>query len=203
MKDRFVYVVGFVFLITFLVAGALSAMNLVTRDRIAENGRIRYKEAVLLAMGLRDTDREDIEEMYARAVQTPIQTEMADVLYAKHLDGVEIVAIPFVGPGVWGDITGIIAMDRTLGTIIGLSILDQNETPGLGGRITEIEFLDQFAGEQVSDVGITLARGTGDTDPMNATIDGISGATGSSRAITGIVNQAIATLREVAADVAG
>jgi Na+-translocating ferredoxin:NAD+ oxidoreductase RnfG subunit len=62
----------------------------------------------------------------------------------------------------------------------GLSVISHSETPGLGDKITQSFFLDQF--QEVFFSGIELSKTGGD-------IDAISGATISSKAvINGIVS---------------
>jgi Na+-transporting NADH:ubiquinone oxidoreductase subunit C len=48
------------------------------------------------------------------------------------------------GKGLWGSMRALIVLSPDLTTLDGLVIYDQMETPGLGGRIGEQWFLDQF-----------------------------------------------------------
>jgi electron transport complex protein RnfG len=66
------------------------------------------------------------------------------------------------------------------GTISGVNIIRQSETPGLGTRIAEPEFTNQFSGKRIEDVRLRQDGGV---------IDAITGATISSRAITDIVHE--------------
>lgn len=77
-----------------------------------------------------------------------------------------------------------VAMD---GTVVGIDILDQNETQGLGDVITEDEFRAQFEGLSADDIALAADGGE---------IDGISGATESSQGVVNIVNDVIDTLSE-------
>jgi Na+-transporting NADH:ubiquinone oxidoreductase subunit C len=200
--------VGFVFILTFVVTGILSGLHIATRGRVAENDRLRYERAVLEAVGIIGAPRSEVSRTYGELERTRVGFEAGPeqvfapngILYRTLADGRPVVAMPFTGPGVWGDIVGVISVTEDLETIVGLSILDHNETPGLGGRITEEEFLAQFRGERISADGIALSRGRGDTDATNASVDAISGATGSSRALHGIVNRTIAALQAILAD---
>ncbi len=67
-----------------------------------------------------------------------------------------------------------------------------HETPGLGGRIDEAWFKEQFKGEYAAN-GIVVKHGGsgGDTDPDNGQVDGITGASRTSDSIQVIVNQQI------------
>ncbi|MFH1783384.1 MAG: RnfABCDGE type electron transport complex subunit G [bacterium] len=69
------------------------------------------------------------------------------------------------------------------GLISGVKILNHLETPGLGAKITEDAFLEQFKGKKAS----TILLKKGDSQ---GTIDAITAATISSRAVTGGVREA-------------
>ncbi len=43
------------------------------------------------------------------------------------------VAVPFAGPGLWGPIEGLLALEPDMRTIRGITFNKQEETPGLGG----------------------------------------------------------------------
>lgn len=197
-KESLIYTVLFVFAATFLFTGALSFVHTSTADIVANNERERYQRAVLAAMGIAAETQTEVFERY-EAVER-IEGEGEDI-YRATVDGRELIATPFTGPGVWGAIEGIISVTSDGQRIAGVEILDQNETPGLGGRVTEDWFLDQFDSERIGDDGgIDLNRGSGDYNPDNAAIDGITGATGTSRSIHQIVNNALARLREALAE---
>ena len=71
------------------------------------------------------------------------------------------------------------------GTINGVSILSISETAGLGMRAKEPSFYNQFAGQQAEK--FYVSKDGGDGQP----IDALSGATITSRAVTGAVNTAL------------
>ncbi len=88
-----------------------------------------------------------------------------------------------VASGYGGEIELLVALentDMTEGNIVikGISILSQSETPGLGAKIEEETFLQQFEETNVEEV--QLADDGGD-------IDAISGATISSEAVVDAV----------------
>lgn len=193
-KESLIYTVLFVFAATFVFTGALSFVHTSTADIVADNERERYQRAVLAAMGIEPETQAEVFDEY----ETVERLEGGDApMYRSTVDGREVIATPFTGPGVWGAIEGIISVTADGARIVGVEILDQNETPGLGGRVTEDWFLSQFDSEQIgADGEIALNRGSGDYNPDNSAIDGITGATGTSRSIHRIVNNALARLRE-------
>lgn len=73
---------------------------------------------------------------------------------------------------------------RPDGTVSGVTILSMSETPGLGAKTKESSFLRQYTGANAPDLAVNKDGGT---------VNAVSGATISSRAVTEAVNSAIAT----------
>ena len=71
------------------------------------------------------------------------------------------------------------------GTVNGISILSINETAGLGMKATEPAFYGQYEGKQTEK--FVVSKDGGDGEP----IDALSGATITSRSVTGAVNAAL------------
>lgn len=72
------------------------------------------------------------------------------------------------------------------GTVNGVSILSISETAGLGMKATEEAFYGQYQGKQTEKFYVSKDGGEGEA------IDALSGATITSRAVTGAVNTALA-----------
>lgn len=195
-------------LITFVLTGGISLIltiaHVQTQDRVIENELVRRQGAVLRAMGVPVAGRDETMDRYGSLER--VATEDGTHLYriarvAAAADG--IIATTFTGPGVWGEITAVIAVTEDVSRVIGIEIIDHRETPGLGGRVATPAFLDQFVGERIGPDGIqVVVRGPGDTDPDNAAIDGITGATGTTRAFDRMLNRELARLRAELATVA-
>jgi len=75
------------------------------------------------------------------------------------------------------------------GTIINISVLEQKETPGLGTKMTEPEFKDQFNNKNPADFELKVIKDGG-------TVDAITAATISSRAFCDAVSRAYNTLKK-------
>ena len=78
------------------------------------------------------------------------------------------------------------------GTLNGISILSISETAGLGMNAQEPEFYEQFSGKQAAQFEVTKNGAASDSE-----IDAISGATITSKAVTGGVNAALAYYQNV------
>ncbi len=103
------------------------------------------------------------------------------IVYIHKKDGKpDAYVVPIVGYGLWDIIKGYIALETDLNTVKGVSFYEHKETPGLGARVTESWFKDNFKGKKIlngqgSLQSITVVKGKADGGPHQ--VDGISGAT--------------------------
>jgi Na+-transporting NADH:ubiquinone oxidoreductase subunit C len=112
------------------------------------------------------------------------------IVYFIMKDGaVEQLVIAVEGLGMWGTIYGFVSLDRDGTTVRGLTYYDQKETPGLGGEIGNPKWQSLWRGRKGYDdqwnARITVIKGPAGpaaTDPLR--VDGLSGATITSNAIT-------------------
>lgn len=95
------------------------------------------------------------------------------------------------GQGYADKIEIIIGLDPGADTITGLFVLQQKETPGLGNKIIFPRWRNQFIHKKTS---TPLVVTKGKSQDPNA-IDAVTGATISSRSVTGIVNRTIADVK--------
>jgi len=104
------------------------------------------------------------------------------------------IALPAKGNGYQGTIKLMIGLTPDLKKITGINILEQVETPGLGGRISEKRFQDQFKGIHTKPkIGYVKNK-----KPERITdVQAITGATISSRSVVAIINNNVKKLRNV------
>jgi electron transport complex protein RnfG len=119
-----------------------------------------------------------------------------DLKYFECRDVSEVLvgyALPAQGNGYQGVIKLMIGLSPDLSEILGISVLEQVETPGLGGRIGEETFQEQFRGIKTEpSVGYVKNQAPDrDTD-----IQAVTGATISSRSVVTIINRNITRFRE-------
>jgi Na+-transporting NADH:ubiquinone oxidoreductase subunit C len=90
------------------------------------------------------------------------------------------------GPGLWGEITAAVGFDTELASLTGVDFLKQSETPGLGARISEKWFTEQFRGKK----GPFTTVGEGEP-ASESQFDAITGASITSNAVMSILNSTI------------
>lgn len=159
--------------ITAVSAGLLGVANDITKVVIQENAMAA--NLVFMKELIPDADE-------FKMVENPGVTSVESVNEAyEALKGGSSIGfiVKTTTSGYGGDVVMLTGINSD-GTIAGMQVASQSETPGLGSKITEEGFTSQFVGKSA-----TAELGLG-TD-----IDGVSGATVSSRAAANGINAAI------------
>lgn len=114
--------------------------------------------------------------------------DIAQIYLLRSGDKVSLAILPIFGAGYNGPIEAMIALRGDMNTVAGLTVTQQSETPGLGARIEEPGWQASFAGKRIADeagnVRFDVAHGPSASDYE---VDGITGATRTSNAISRIV----------------
>lgn len=139
-------------------------------------------------------DEQDAIEARRRARGTGKPPELLP-LYKRIDDGgsVGAWAMPMQGNGLWGPLSGYLALSSDGRKVIGASFFAPKETPGLGAEIATASYEAKWQGKKVFDgnepraVAVTRpGQASGDFE-----VDGISGATITSRGVDDMVRQGI------------
>jgi electron transport complex protein RnfG len=167
--QNFVRLTLVLFVVAGAAAGALAFVNQLTKDKIVEQARLE-KAAALKEVA---PEADDFKEV--------IPNRVWDVMKGGEKTGSVVLA---VAQGYSGSIEIVFSVgpDNAIG---GIKILHQTETPGLGTKVALRPFLDQFFGKGPE--AITLKK----DDPSKGSIDAVSAATISSRAVTNTVRSTL------------
>ena len=121
------------------------------------------------------------------------RADYAEVYLVQNVDGeLDRLILPVHGYGLWSTLYGFIALESDANTVAGLGFFEHGETPGLGGEVDNPRWKAQWPGKRVyrdDEAAIALAKGSVDRDSPNAPwrVDGLSGATITSRGVTNLV----------------
>jgi Na+-transporting NADH:ubiquinone oxidoreductase subunit C len=189
MKNSFIYPIIFMALVTAVFITVLAGLNYVTADTIAFNQQNQLRQKILYIFDMvpdGGTDK-DIERVFNENV---IEKQWGDLKgYALVEGGQEIgYAVPINGAGLWGSITGYVGLNKDYTEIMGIEFVTQSETPGLGGRISENSYKDQYRGIDISGKTDNFIISSPQPD---SNVDAIAGATQTSAAVVKIVNENI------------
>ena len=101
----------------------------------------------------------------------------------------ELIVLPITGQGLWATMYGFVALGPDMKTIRGLTYYEHGETPGLGAEVDSPRWRALWPGREAFDEQgspvIEVARGrAGSVDADPHRVDGLAGATVTSRAVT-------------------
>ena len=110
------------------------------------------------------------------------------VMKCKMDDGSIKYVLPMYGAGLWGPIWGYVAVNDDGNTIYGANFSHEGETPGLGARIADKDFQDEFVDKHLFQEGefkgvVVLKKGQKSVSGAEQ-IDALTGATITSRGVS-------------------
>ena len=179
-KKQILYPVLFMLVLTIVYTFMLAFINESTAELISEQETLNIKRSVLYVLDVPSND--DVKETYASVI---VESNFEDQIYYEYMkDGtLSGYAFPYTGTGLWGSISGYIAFSPDFSEILGIDFVAHSETPGLGGRIDELSFKEQFRGLTIQNEDTIIFKPS-----EGGNIDGITGATLTSDAVRNIIN---------------
>ncbi len=99
----------------------------------------------------------------------------------------DMIVLPIQGYGLWGTIYAFLTLEGDMNTIKGISFYEHKETPGLGARIEEPKWRAMWTGIHSYDENGAVATGVATSGHKENWVDGISGATLTSRGVSNMI----------------
>ena len=167
--------------ITTVSGLSLGLVNSATRDRI-ENQVLKHKKLPAVSKVL---DKATNDLLADRRNLPQSRGAPGRLLFQGRRPGESkpyAIAFEWKTKGFGGDLVVAIGVDLETDRLTGMAVVTHSETPGVGSRITEAPFTNQFRGMGRDTVFRVKADGGG--------IDAVSGATISSRAAAKAVDEA-------------
>lgn len=181
MKEN-LKLVCFVVILGTVLSGIVIIVNSLTADLIEKNVELTMKRNVLEAHNIAYREN-SLEEVFKQNIGSVNKGNKTFYLL-KNND----IAFEFNGPGLWGPISGVISLFSDLKTIKKIKIIHQEETPGLGSRLAENEYLKNFENKRIYPRLEILNRRKAERENE---VDGITGATMTSKAFEGLINEEV------------
>ena len=173
-------------IITVVAGLCLGLVYEITKKPIADSQEKAKKEAwqaVFPGADLSEFKQIDVDQDIADQVISDLGVNATiDEVCTGGEEGYVVTATD--GDGYGGDIQITVGIQKD-GTISGISFLSISETAGLGMNAQKPAFYEQYVGKQTDKFYVSKDGGEGEP------IDAISGATFTSRAVTGAVNAAL------------
>lgn len=174
-------------LFTSVSGGVLAGVRSLTMDRI-EYQQLKFQKEPVVRVILADAENDPMADRFKVA-----DGDVSRTIFPGKVGDQKIVALEAFGKGFSGDVGLMVAFDLESDTIVGGGVTISTETPGFGAKAKEDpSFVAQFKG--------TKADQTFSVKKDGGTIDAISGATITSRAVCVAVNEATAVYKRMKPD---
>lgn len=207
-----IYSVVIVVIVAFLLAFVSSTL----KPQQDENVALDKKKQILASLNIRDIDGAEATDTYNKVIVadeiidrdgnvkekgeqggtkagfkcTSADTKKGDLaLYVCNVDGETKYVIPVYGMGLWGGISGYIAINADRQTVYGAYFNHESETAGLGAEIKDSRaWQDQFKGKHIfaqgkEGVALSVVKSSDKTDPTTQ-CDAVTGATLTSNGVS-------------------
>ena len=191
MKQKsFIYPIIFMSAITAVFVFVLAYLNFSTAERVEflQDTDLRKKILYVFDIPTSSDDPVEIERVFNQYIEEDDSVEPS-IYYISEDGEIDRYAIPIAGAGLWGSIDAYVGISADSTNIFGLEFIQHSETPGLGGRISEPEFLEQFREIDISNTSgqeyIVFRPAAG------GNVDAISGATLTSQSVRNMLNEDI------------
>lgn len=194
-KKSIAYPIVFMLILSAVLVFVLAFINKLTTPKIEFNSEIELKSKILYVFDIPvDSENpEEIDKVFNENVEEKDYEDTKYYVYKKG-DEVEAYAVPIEGPGLWGTITGYIGVNKDFTETTGIEFIKQEETPGLGGRISEAPYKEQYRGIDISTP--TDGKYVINKPANGGNIDAIAGATQTSTFVTDMINDDLKTFIE-------
>lgn len=189
-KDSFIYPIVFMVILTVIFTFALAFLNFKTEDIIAYNESTDLRKTILYVFDIKldSEDPKEIEEIFNNNIEKTKNSDGETVYVYKENDDLVGYAFEVGGTALWGTVEGYAAVSGDYNTLLGIDFVSHSETPGLGGRISEDSYKEQFRGLDISGKGENLIVYR---PSPNGNVDAIAGATQTSKSVSEFLNKDI------------
>lgn len=213
-KDTMFYPILFMLVTCLLFVGVLSAMYRSSEEKIKTDKKDSYQKIILnlLAEPISEKSGSDSASLLADypnsfskyIARTTFEGLGTPIYIAKVNNEVVGYCADITGKGLWGTMRALTALSPDFTTLQGLAIYEQMETPGLGARIGEDWFLQQFKsipiiktdaseGDRIINLEL-IPEGQKATSPLQ--IQQVTGATITSSSVTRMIKNELNNVYE-------
>ncbi len=189
----FVYATVMVVIVAFLLAFVASALKPMQDANVARD----KKNQILTSLNVTGLKGDAIDKKYAEVITEELQ-EQGGTVYVATVNGATKYVLPVKGRGLWGGLWGYISVDEDKQHVYGTYFDHESETAGLGARIKERWFQEQFNGKPIFDetgeVVLTVVKKG--QSKAETEIDGVTGATLTSNGVGAMVTEGLKQYKE-------
>ena len=183
-----IYSAILVVVVAFLLAFVYQALKPMQDANVA----LDVKKQILYSLNIHDLDGAEAEAKYAEVVKEEKESESGQKGYECQIDGKDILVVSLKGMGLWGGISGYLAIDPE-GKVYGAYFNHDSETAGLGAEIKDSqEWQERFIGKQIWDEqGNVVLSVVKKVDNPATQVDCVTGATLTSNGVDAMLKDGL------------
>ena len=159
------------------------------------NVALDVKKQILYSLNIRDLDGAEAEAKYAEVVKEEKELD-GQKIYVCQIDGQDICVASLKGMGLWGGISGYLAIDKE-GKVFGAYFNHESETAGLGAEIKDSQaWQEKFIGKKIfNDNGEVVLSVVKKVDDPTTQVDCVTGATLTSNGVDAMLKEGLKNLK--------
>ena len=183
-----------VVIVAFLLAFVYQALKPMQDANVA----LDTKKQILYSLNIRDLDGAEAEAKYQEVVKEEKEVD-GQKLYECQIDGKNILVASLKGMGLWGGISGYVAIDPE-GKVYGAYFNHDSETAGLGAEIKDSrEWQEKFIGKQIWDEqGNVVLSIVKKVENPETQVDCVTGATLTSNGVDAMLKDGLKNVKPAA-----
>ena len=186
-----IYSAILVVIVAFLLAFVYQALKPMQDANVA----LDVKKQILYSLNIRGLDGSEAEAKYAEVVKEEKDLD-GQKIYECQIDGQNIRVASLKGMGLWGGISGYMAIDKE-GKVFGAYFNHESETAGLGAEIKDSQaWQEKFIGKQIWDEAgnVVLSIVKKVEDPATQ-VDVVTGATLTSNGVDAMLKDGLKNVK--------
>ena len=189
-----IYSAVMVVIVAFLLAFVYQALKPMQDANIA----LDIKKQILYSLNIRNLDGAEAEAKYQEVVKEEKEVD-GQKLYECQIDGKNILVASLKGMGLWGGISGYMAIDPE-GKVFGAYFNHESETAGLGAEIKDSqEWQEKFIGKQIWDEqGNVVLSIVKKVENPETQVDCVTGATLTSNGVDAMLKDGLKNVKPAA-----
>ena len=189
-----IYSAILVVIVAFLLAFVYQALKPMQDANVA----LDVKKQILYSLNIRGLDGAEAEAKYKEVVKKENELD-GQKIYDCLINGQEITVASLKGMGLWGGISGYIAIDGE-GKVFGAYFNHESETAGLGAEIKDSqEWQEKFIGKKIFDEkGNVILSVVKKVENPDAQVDCVTGATLTSNGVDAMLKEGLKPLKNYA-----
>ena len=191
-----IYSAVMVVIVAFLLAFVYQALKPMQDANVA----LDVKKQILYSLNIRGLDGSEAEAKYAEVVKEEKDIDGQKV-YECQIDGKDILVASLKGMGLWGGISGYLAIDPD-GKVFGAYFNHESETAGLGAEIKDSqEWQEKFIGKKIygEDGNVVLSIVKKVENPATQ-VDVVTGATLTSNGVDAMLKDGLKNVKPTKAE---